>query len=58
VAPSSTALSENCADPDLPVVDVGAPPHFVMDPAIPPQMLSSATFSSWKTIFLDGREVG
>lgn len=52
VAPLSTALSENCADPDFPVVDVGAPPHFVMAPAMPPHMASSATFSSWKTIFL------
>lgn len=46
VAPSSTASSVNFAVPDCPVVDSGAPPHFVTDPAIPPQMASKATFSS------------
>lgn len=52
VAPVSVGFSANLAVPDCPVVDVGAPPHLVMAPAIPPQMPSSATFSSWKTIFL------
>ena len=45
VAPESTALSSKSAVPDEPVVDVGAPPHFVIAPAIPPQIPSWATFS-------------
>jgi hypothetical protein len=44
VAPASTALSLNNAVPDDPVVDVGEPPHFVMAPAMPPHIPSSATF--------------
>lgn len=44
VAPEVTAFSLNSAVPDDPVVDVGAPPHFVMAPAMPPQIASSATF--------------
>jgi hypothetical protein len=52
VAPESTALSANLAVPDWPVVDVGLPPHLVMVPAMPPQIPSSATFWSWKTMFL------
>lgn len=52
VAPSWTASSSNFAEPAWPVVLVGAPPHLVISPAMPPQMLSIATFSSWKTIFL------
>jgi hypothetical protein len=44
VAPEVTVESEKSAVPDLPVVEVGAPPHFVMVPAIPPQIPSSATF--------------
>lgn len=60
VAPEETALSEKSAVPELPVVAVGEPPHFVMaftlrsqdegearanfDVPIPPQMPSSATF--------------
>ena len=56
VAPAETAFSENFAVPDCPTVEVGFPPHFVIVPAMPPQMPSSATFWSWKTIFLDGRE--
>jgi len=54
VAPLWTGVSSNLAEPDWPVVLVGAPPHLVMDPAMPPQMLSMATFSSWKTMFLVG----
>ncbi len=52
VAPLSTALRLNLAVPDWPVVVAGLPPHFSMVPAIPPQMASSATFWSWKTMFL------
>jgi hypothetical protein len=44
VAPATTALSLNNAVPDDPVVDVGAPPHLVIAPAIPPQIPNSATF--------------
>jgi hypothetical protein len=52
VAPLCVVVKENFAVPDCPVVEVGAPPHLVMAPAMPPQMPSSATFWSWKTIFL------
>lgn len=52
VAPLSAASRSNLAVRDCPVVLAGAPPHLVMDPAMPSQMLSMATFSSWKTIFL------
>lgn len=40
VAPASTALRLNNAVPDAPEVDVGAPPHFVILPAMPPQIAS------------------
>ena len=46
VAPESTASSPNLAVPDWPVVLVGEPPHLVIGPTMPPQMLSSATVSS------------
>lgn len=52
VAPLDAALSVKSAVPDSPVVLSGAPPHFVMVPAMPPQMPSSATFWSWKTMSL------
>ena len=54
VAPCSTALSENLALPEVPSVEAGAPPHFWIEPAMPPHMASSATFWSWNTIFLLG----
>jgi hypothetical protein len=44
VAPDVTALRLKSAVPDEPVVDVGAPPHFVIAPAIPSHIPSSATF--------------
>lgn len=52
VAPLSVASSVNSADPLEPLVDVGAPPHFVIAPAMPPQMLSEATLRSWGLIVL------
>jgi len=52
VAPASVARSTNLAVPDTPVVDAGLPPHFSIEPAMPPQMASSATFWSWKTMLL------
>ena len=33
-------------------VDAGLPPHFVIAPAIPPQIASVATFKSWLSILL------
>ena len=44
VAPDVTALSWKSAVPELPSVELGAPSHFVIAPAIPPQILNSATF--------------
>ena len=52
VAPGAAARSSNRAEPDWPVVAAGLPPHFWTEPAMPPQMASSATFWSWKTMFL------
>src|SRR3569833_2356330 len=52
VAPASVARSTNLAVPDTPVVDAGLPPHFSIEPAMPPQMASSATVWSWKTMLL------
>lgn len=44
VAPAVTALRLKRAFPEEPVVEAGAPPHFVIAPAMPPHMASSATF--------------
>ena len=53
VAPGVTASSVNKALPERPCVTAGEPAHFVVaDPAMPPQMASSATFWSWKTMCL------
>lgn len=52
--PSDLGLSSNLAEPDRPVVSAGAPSQPVEEPAMLPQMESWATFSSWKTILLDG----
>lgn len=46
------AFKVNIAVPEEPVVEVGDPPHFVMAPAMPPHIPSSATFWSWNTILL------
>jgi hypothetical protein len=54
VAPLSTGAIVNFAVRDWPTVDDGAPRHFCTEPAMPPQMASSATFWSWKTTFLRG----
>ena len=35
--------------PDWPVVDVGAPWHFWIEPAMPPQIWRSATLDVWKS---------
>jgi len=53
VAPleASVAVSVNLAVPDWPTVVEGLPPQNSMVPAMPPQMASSATFWSWKTMF-------
>jgi hypothetical protein len=40
VAPDVKVLRTNSAVPDVPVVVAGEPPHFVIAPAIPPQMAS------------------
>ncbi len=45
VAPGSTALSLKRAVPAEPVVDVGAPPHLVIAPAMPPLALVSTVDS-------------
>lgn len=55
VAPDVAASRVNLAVPDWPVVETGLPPHFWIEPAIPPQMLSSATFWSWDTMWLGAR---
>jgi hypothetical protein len=52
VAPAVAALRVNKAVPEEPVVDVGAPPHLVIVPAMPPQIPNSATFWSWNTMLL------
>lgn len=54
VASVAVARRVNSAVPERPTVLWGEPPHFVMVPAMPSQMLSSATFWSWKTMFLYG----
>lgn len=38
VAPETVGVSLKRAVPELPVVEVGFPLHFVMAPAIPPQI--------------------
>lgn len=38
VAPLSVGVRVNLASPDWPVVLVGLPPHFWIDPAMPPQI--------------------
>lgn len=52
VPPLVAVLTVNLAVPDTPVVLGGAPPHFVILPAMPPQMPNWATFSSWKAMLL------
>ncbi|KAG9246584.1 hypothetical protein BJ878DRAFT_540147 [Calycina marina] len=52
VAPLVGGLSVKSAVPVSAVVDVGAPPHLVMTPAISPQMASCATFASAILIFV------
>lgn len=52
LAPFVAVVSVNLALPDCPVVASGAPPHLVIEPEMPPQMPSSATFWSWKTMLL------
>lgn len=52
VAPEAVGFKVNFAVPDTPVVLFGAPPHFWMDPAMPPQIASVATFMSWVSILL------
>ena len=44
VAPLVVVVSVNFALPDWPTVLSGAPPHLVIEPEIPPQTASSATF--------------
>lgn len=39
-------------DDIMPQIYERTPPHLVIAPAIPPQIASWATFSSWKTIVL------
>jgi hypothetical protein len=43
-ASAVAAFKVNSAVPEEPVVEIGAPPHFVIAPAMPPQIPSSATF--------------
>ena len=54
VAPLTAGVIENLALPDTPVVDVGAPWHFWIVPAMPPQICSRATFTVWKSRALRG----
>ncbi len=49
VSPLITGVIAKRTLPDWPVVDVGAPWHFWMVPAMPPQIWSSATFEVWKS---------
>lgn len=49
VSPLITGVIVNFTLPDWPVVDVGAPWHFWIVPAMPPQIWSSATLEVWKS---------
>lgn len=49
VSPLITGVIAKLTLPDLPVVDVGAPWHFWIVPAMPPQIWSRATFEVWKS---------
>lgn len=55
VAPEDVGFSVNLASPDAPVVEVGLPWHFVMEPEMPPQMASRATFLLCVSMFLERR---
>ena len=48
-SPETTGLIVKRTSPDWPVVDVGAPWHFWIVPAIPPQICRSATLDVWKS---------
>lgn len=54
VAPACAASSVNFDVPDVPVVDAGAPPHFVIAPAMPPQIPRMATLVEWVSNLLVG----
>lgn len=49
VSPLIAGVIEKRTLPDWPVVDVGAPWHFWIVPAMPPQIWSRATFEVWKS---------
>lgn len=55
VAPELVGFKVNLAVPDTPVVLFGAPPHFWIEPWMPPQMARVATFMSWVSILLQPR---
>lgn len=55
VEPESVASSVNFAVPEAPVVDAGFPLHFVIAPAIPPQIARVATFMSCVSMLLGGK---
>lgn len=57
VAPEVVGFNVNFASPDAPVVDVGLPWHFWMEPEMPPQIWRSATFLLWVSMFLKGSYV-
>ena len=48
-SPAMTGVIVKRTLPDWPVVDVGAPWHFWIVPAMPPQIWRRATFDVWKS---------
>ena len=58
VSPATTGLIVKRTLPDWPTVDVGAPWHFWIVPAMPPQICSSATLDVWKSSALRARVSG
>ena len=49
MSPLTAGLIVKRTLPDWPVVDVGAPWHFWIEPAMPPQIWRSATLDVWKS---------
>jgi hypothetical protein len=49
VAPATVVVRSNLAVPLAPLVLAGEPWHFVIAPAIPPQIASVATMISWES---------